>query len=541
MHYYKMKSQKNKNSSSRSKAGGSKKTVKPVAVTVEVANPSKSKARRAPKSAAVGKTLASTLASLIPGGAPFASLAGQAGSFLGDKIGTLLGLGEYEVKQNSVLSEGVTPPTMHEKSERVVVRHREYLGDIFSSATPGAFEVTNYALNPALSSTFPWMSQVAAAYRQWRPLGMVFEFKSNTGLISSAATPAVGMVIMATDYNAYDVAPFSNKREMDNNMYTTSAKTTESFYHPIECAPLRNVLGSYFTRVGNLPTNQPPQFYDLGVFAIASIGCPVASQNLGELWLTCEIEFDKSTLQNAQSDPVLADLFYNFSTTPYETGTVVGSLAQAIIPTPTNTLGCAVVSPGTAPTKPAFDIVFPQNAPLGDYIIMLFLTGYGGGGWANNMLRLDGSSINFVGANTEMFGESVWGPPPSPVLQYTFGTAAITSAWQNVFLRGHVTGPNAKAKFWWANGAAPTGTISGYRYLYITQVSQSVVMPAESDLLRTTLRANFAAKVNEAEREKKNKGKIQKEEMSCGDGVGPAVGVECCPIHPGGVPGFPRP
>lgn len=531
MHYYKMKTQRTKSSSSRSQAGGSKKNVKPVAAVVEIASPSRAKPRpRAPKSAAVGKTLASTLASLIPGGAPFASLAGQAGSFLGDKIGTLLGLGEYEVKQNSILSEGVTPPTMHEKSERVVVRHREYLGDVFASSTVGQFSVANYALNPALSSTFPWMCQVAAAYRQWRPLGMVFEFKSNTGLISSAATPAVGMVIMATDYNSYDVAPFSNKREMDNNMYTTSAKATESFYHPIECAPLRNVLGSFFTRVGNLPTNQPPQFYDLGVFSIASVGCPVASQNLGELWLTCEIEFDKSTLQNAQSDPVLADLFYNYTSTTYDVSTLVGSGAQSIIPAPTNTLGCVIVAPGTAPLRPSFDIVFPPNAALGDYLIMMSFTGYNGGGYANNQLRLDTSSNNFVGANPEMYGEEVWGPMPSYVPNYTFGTAAVSSSWQMLLLRAHVTGPNARAKFFW-QGTAPAGNIASYRYLYITQVSQTVVIPEVQQVQSPSLKADFAARVHEAELKKEKNEEKDKNEVCPGH-----TAAECCPVYPGSMP-----
>lgn len=451
--------------------------------TARAASQTKPKPKGAPKSRAFGKALAANIASLVPGGGPFSSLAGEAGGWLGDKIGTFLGLGDYEVRQNSLISEGSTPPSMHQRGEKVIVRHREYLGDVFSSATPGAFKIASYSLNPGLETTMPWMAQVAKAYRQWRPRGLVFEFKSNTGLISSAATPAVGMVIMATDYNSFDTTPFANKMEMENNMFTTSAKTTESFYHPIECAPMTNVLESYFVRPGALPTDQPPQFYDQGVFAIASVGCPVANQNLGELWLTAEVEFDKSTMQNVVGHSAPSALFFNDA----NAGLVLSlpfSPVASVVPAPTNTLACTLAE-GTG-TNPIMDIVFANNTVVGDYLVCLCLSTLA----VNSLsVQVDATSVDCAGLNQEIFGNTV-----SSNNYFWNGKGLAATAAQNwmAMCRIHVTGPNPRLKIGAISASAATA-FSASRYVYITRIGKDTVHPAalrENPLKR--LRANVS-------------------------------------------------
>jgi len=102
------------------KAAKARQTAKP-AGTRSVAKATK---KSAPKSSAVGRFLASSLAGLIPGGGALSGIVGEAGGWLGDKIGTALGLGEYDVahiKQNSIINEGQTPPYMHDRNDLSVI------------------------------------------------------------------------------------------------------------------------------------------------------------------------------------------------------------------------------------------------------------------------------------------------------------------------------------------------------------------------------------------------------------------------------------
>lgn len=317
------------------------------------------KPKGAPNSKAAGTALGSLAGSFLPG--PFkalAPLAGAAGGWLGNKIGTILGLGEYKVRQNSIIGEGTTPPSMHAGNDTTIIRHREYLGDLFSAPVPGDFQVTNYALQPGVQHTFPWLSELAQGFQEWRPMGMVFEFKSNTGMISSAATPAVGMVVMATDYDSYYVDPFKNKVDMENTVYTTSAKSTESFYHPIECAPDRNVFSKLFVRHNEVPEGQPPQLYDLGTFAIATVGQPVASQNLGEVWVTYEIALTKATMRNFQTTTIDTDYFCLKSATPSKK--IAMEFMDASIG---NSIGCTLTGNGSNSQT----INFPEKLQAGTY------------------------------------------------------------------------------------------------------------------------------------------------------------------------------
>ena len=156
-------------------------------------------------------------------------LAGPLGAFAGKKIAELVGFGEYRIKKNSlVLSEGNSPAYMHQSNSNAVIRHREYIQDIVSSATPNAFQNQVFAIQPGLNGSFPWLSALAQQYEQYRIKGMVYEFKSlyADAIASSAANATIGYVIMGTNYNAV-YPPFINKQQMDNTDYTTSAKPSK--------------------------------------------------------------------------------------------------------------------------------------------------------------------------------------------------------------------------------------------------------------------------------------------------------------------------
>jgi len=236
------------------------------------------------------------------------ALAGPLGGMAGAGFAKLAGFGAYNVKANSILSEGQTPAVMHSENNKFVIRHREYIQDIVSSSASNTFVNQSLSIQPGLPSVFPWLSAIASQFEEYKVLGMVFEFKTlyADAIASSASNSSIGGVIMATDYNSNNSA-FVNKQQMDNTQYTTSCKPSESFYHPIECNPRDTPLPMLYIRSGALAANIDQKTYDLGNFQIASFGVASTSVTLGELWCSYEVELSKPISTSALGFDVLSD------------------------------------------------------------------------------------------------------------------------------------------------------------------------------------------------------------------------------------------
>ena len=185
------------------------------------------------------------------GGDGAGSFLGRVGQSAGNALSHWLGLGAYSVSKNSLLTD---PMPVINKSEggACTIRHREYIGDIISAATPNTFKIQSFPINPAMESTFPWLSQIAANFEQYRIEGMIFEFRTMSADALNSVNTALGQVIMATDYNAAN-PPFAQKSEMENYEYGQSAKPSESAIHPIECARLQTTISELYTRAGAVP------------------------------------------------------------------------------------------------------------------------------------------------------------------------------------------------------------------------------------------------------------------------------------------------
>lgn len=234
---------------------------------------------------------------------------------------------------------GMSPPMIQNSinSDGVIVRHREYIADIQSSQN---FMNHNLPINPGLTGTFPWLSQIANAFEQYRFRGLIFEFKSLAAdaLISGADNIGQGSVIMATQYNSLSPG-FSNKNEMENYNFANSNKPSVSFLHPVECALYQTPNTPLYIRNGALPPNADERLYDLGNFNIATQGLPSDTGSVGELWATFEIEFFKpkynpNTAEGLQADNFNSGAAQNFTTlNPF--GTVTAGYYRG-------NLGCAV-------------------------------------------------------------------------------------------------------------------------------------------------------------------------------------------------------
>jgi len=236
--------------------------------------------------------------------------------------GMYTGRGEYVASNNLVTgadsdmihqNQPASMSTSGDETGTVTLSHREYITDIFGPVAGNSFNVQTYSLNPALQSTFPFLSQLASNYEEYEFIQMVWSYKSTTTDIGNSTTGQCGTVIMATNYNAAS-PPFQDKGLMMEYAHSQSCKVTEHMVHGVECDPQKNAGSSIlYTRPGPVGPNQDIKTYDLGTFQLAVANSPPAYANLpiGELWVVYTIKLRKPKLFVTRGLDVDKDEFIN--------------------------------------------------------------------------------------------------------------------------------------------------------------------------------------------------------------------------------------
>lgn len=224
---------------------------------------------------------------------------GKVGAEAGRLFRQVTGFGDYKVGKNNLLGAMDRLPSFRNMSSGTRVVHREFLNDVITSPTIGAFDIQKIPIQPALLQSFPWLSASAENYQEYTINGMIYEFKSNSYNAVSSTNTASGTVIMATNYNVLDPT-FPNKFTMEQTLYTCSSKPSVDLMHPIECAKVETPTNVLFTRSGPVTTGDN-RLSDWGNFYIATVGMQGASTNIGELWVTYDITLLKPKL-NSTSD-----------------------------------------------------------------------------------------------------------------------------------------------------------------------------------------------------------------------------------------------
>lgn len=180
-------------------------------------------------------------------------------------------------------------PQIRNSRTGTIVRHTEFIQNISGTED---FSLFSLPINPGLDTTFPWLSQIAPAYEQYKWRGLVFTYKTTSADLVTGTNGALGQVIMATDYDSAD-ANYTNQREMLNSEYAKSAKPSVSFVHPIETARSQTPYKMFYTREGDPPANADIRLYDIGKFQLATQGMQATGGTIGQLWVSYEIEFQK--------------------------------------------------------------------------------------------------------------------------------------------------------------------------------------------------------------------------------------------------------
>lgn len=292
------------------------------------------------------------------GGGALGGLIGQpglgasAGTGLGAVLSKWLGQGDYTVKSNSLvntLRPDGTIPSMHKNDQTIIVRHKEYVGELRGKQT-----FTNqfrYPINPGVATTFPWLHTVAAQYSEYRVKGMVFHYVPTSGMSVASSNTALGSVMFQTSYRATEDAPVS-KIEMMNEYWASEGRPCDEFCHPIECDPKENPFNVQYIRTGDLPSTENQLMYDLATTTVAVTGMQDNDRVLGDIWLSYEIELKKPKLTGVTNEASRA--IAQIANT---------GVAQA---TPLGTVALESNFPGV--TLTGSTLSFPANAS-GDFII----------------------------------------------------------------------------------------------------------------------------------------------------------------------------
>lgn len=219
------------------------------------------------------------------------------GSAIGGGLGKIVGTGDYTVTGNTIARQSATmaldtvPQFLKRGNRETRVTHREYLGKVVASSD-GSFNISSYPINPGLFSTFPWLSQIAQNFDEWRPNGIVVVYKTMSS--SYSGTSSLGIITIASDYDVSD-PPYVNTVEMNNSDFAVSTNVATSLMHPIECVVSERPMRLLYTRSGPIASTDNLRFYDLCNVQVATEGC-TADQVCGELWISYDISFYKAQI-----------------------------------------------------------------------------------------------------------------------------------------------------------------------------------------------------------------------------------------------------
>nr|WRQ65011.1 structural protein [Tolivirales sp.] len=357
---------------------------------------------------------------------------GAIGHSLGAALSQWLGAGDYAVGSNTVVKQSMKAanaiPVMHTDQQSVVIRHREYLGEVLSST---AFTVQQtYPLNPGNSTTFPWLCSIAASFQEYRIRGIVFHYVPTSGAAISGTNAALGSVMLQTSYRSNDALPTS-KVEMLNEFWSNEVVPSDTMAHPIECDPKENPFNVQYIRTGTVPSGDSVLMYDLGQTHLAVSGCQSNGARLGDLWVTYDVELKKPLLySNVTSRVDSANGYYSSVSSLLSVfGSTVRTLNGPMAVTTLNNT-----------------MTFPKGA-VGKYFVLFQITG----------TALSLASISFTNTNLTYF-EPVEGAGYTNI-QYTTGST-VAAAWIGVQILDPAVQPTLTVSFAGSGSAYNTAVVS---------------------------------------------------------------------------------
>jgi len=262
---------------------------------------------------------------------------GKGANWLKGQIQTIMGSGDYvigDTTRYNVLTHGDQIPHFMNGKRSVTVSHQEYIGEVSSSSTIGAFQIKRYTINPGNSSTFPAGCAIANCFTNFEIKGLVIEFKSTSSDYSTSV--GLGQVIMC--FTDPLQKPFTGKQLMEQQDGCVSCKPSVNMMCAMECAKGTYTQDKFFVRAfsssGALQRQEEPVS-----FWLATNGNPGASSNLGELWISYIIEYSEQCENVEPCQKVFSMLSSSTFSPAVSNGLGLSIAQQYYIRDPTNAAG----------------------------------------------------------------------------------------------------------------------------------------------------------------------------------------------------------
>lgn len=195
------------------------------------------------------------------------------------------GRGKYKVAFNNLVSAH-SVPSYSGADRGVTFEYTESVRDIYSSATANTFKTEAFKINPRDPNTFPFLSNLAKNFTQYRMNGLLFKFESQYGVSVASGAPTLGKVVLATEYNPYSPA-FGSITFMENSAYATVGRPSQSMIHGIECSKFKDPLNILY--MDDNVQQDDLRFENIGTFYIGSNGINSTSVLLGTLRVTYNV------------------------------------------------------------------------------------------------------------------------------------------------------------------------------------------------------------------------------------------------------------
>lgn len=387
----------------------------------------------------------------------------QSGYSRGGQFSKFMGWGDYGTIGNQIMggsNKGQMSVNETDSSGDVYITQTEFVQNVSCTNTgsgASAFQITKFQINPGLSVTFPFLSQIAQNYTLYEFEGLIFKFNPTSGE-NNATSNSLGKVILATQYDP-DAPQFINSVQMENYDYANAAKPSMTIFHGVETDNNQQAINMQYVRTG--VTAKDLIFTDIGTFYVATEGVPFAAagtQILGELWVTYRIKLSRANLygsllgQNISQDILTG----SSSATALVTGTVSAK--------DTNQIGCTIVNVDAATMR----IKFPVNISLGTYQVMLVLA-FGSTPFDTQTIDSVGFPINcqfsIPGTVLPGTGNYLVSAPGGSVAGTSSNNVICSTTWVTVSAPG-----NTQASFVFTVDAAMTATTTWT--VYITQYNQ---------------------------------------------------------------------
>lgn len=258
---------------------------------------------------------------MMPG--QWAEPARMVGALAGNALSKWVGFGDYGPPVTNQLMAGgsgvpavATVNASDDLTGDIYMSHSEYVGTVNAKVTavgvPTPFQQNQYALNPGLAQTFPFLSQIANNFEMYEFMGLAFQYRPLYGE-GAGDSNLLGKVIMCTQYDPTADA-FISSQQMQNYDYASSAKPSVAQLHGVETANKQQFGNLQYVRdVGN--TTKSLIFTDIGFETIATEGIQpptgaVAGTSfpVGELWVTYRVKLSRAKLITATpANPMIFD------------------------------------------------------------------------------------------------------------------------------------------------------------------------------------------------------------------------------------------